>query len=181
MILIIISGPPATGKTLIAVALEKDTSLVVISKDRIKEQLFDERGIGDKAWSKKLGKESYEIVVKRLHELFMTKQPFILEGNYSGSTADQIRDGARENEYRILQIKCDAPDEFIEERMKKRWESGERHRGHVDDQTLGEQDFGETRAQERHIVFSDELLELDECSSLADNVTKALEFVKRRL
>ncbi len=178
MTLVIVTGPPATGKTHIANAIEKETGWPVISKDRIKERLFNERGIGDRAWSSKLGDEAYEIVRQQAKTMFESRQPFILEGNFSGPTAEFILAHTQNFEYRILQILCDAPDHLILARIQERWSSGERHRGHADHQTLQEYAKGHDWNSIRQFSFSDRNIRLDEKSSLEKNTTAALRFVK---
>jgi predicted kinase len=181
MVMIVVSGPPATGKTAIANALEQTLGWPVISKDRIKERLFDERGTGDGAWSRQLGKESYEIVEQRTRELFARGKSFLLEGNYIGMTADHIRDEAIRFSYQILFILCDAPDNVILARFKARWESGSRHPGHVDNQTLDEVARGRSWDEYRHYSFSNTSLCLDASVSLEENITKATAFVRQHV
>lgn len=181
MVLIIISGPPATGKTAIAEALEISFQLPVLSKDRIKERLFDERGIGDLDWSRSLGKEAYETLERVLVDLIQQGTSFILEGNFAGATAQKIHQDAQTHQYKIISIRCDAPDDEIIKRMTDRWNSGRRHRGHLDDQVLAKIAQGRTWEGERKGVESDYILQLDENDSLEQNISKALVFVKKHL
>lgn len=178
MVLIVITGPPATGKTAIAEEVEKAMGWPILSKDRIKEALFDERGISDRAWSRQLGIESYEILGRRAAELFQTKKSFIIEGNFSGETAQAIKAQAEKLKYEIRQISCDAPDAVITERIRERWESGRRHRGHQDDETLREIDQGRSWGKERGFRFSENILRLDEANTLQENIDRALEYVR---
>ena len=178
MTLIVISGPPATGKTAIAKAIEESTGWPLIARDVIKEQLYDELGVKDREWSKKIGRQSYDIVEKQVSELFDKQQSFIIEGNFSGKTAIWIREQAKARGYDIKQIRCNAPDEEIMKRIKQRWESGERHRGHADDEFLQEVKDGHNWDVEREFSFGGAVLDLDEGKSLAENIQAALQFVK---
>jgi hypothetical protein len=65
--------------------------------------------------------------------------------------------------------------------MKDRWNSGRRHRGHLDDQVLAKIAEGRTWVGERKGVESDYILQLDEDDSLEQNISKALAFVKEHL
>ena len=56
--IILVSGSPAAGKTTIATLLSKKLKIPLISKDTIKEILFDSIGIQDRNFSKLLGKAS---------------------------------------------------------------------------------------------------------------------------
>lgn len=177
--MIVVSGPPATGKTAITNALEREFGLPVISKDRVKERLFDERGVGDKRWSRQLGKEAYAIVLAQVAQLLSRQESCILEGNFTGVTAEQILQLADTHNSRLLSILCDAPDEVILDRMKVRWESGLRHPGHVDDQTLSEITSGRDWDKYRNYVFSTTTIRLDDRSTLSKNIDQAQAFVKK--
>ena len=60
-LLIIVTGPSATGKTSLAERLSEDLSIPLIAKDTIKEQLFNSLGWSDRAWSRKIGGASYDL------------------------------------------------------------------------------------------------------------------------
>lgn len=181
MTLLIISGPPATGKTEIANALETQLGWPVVSKDRIKEQLFDERGVGDITWSRALGKESYNIVMQQARECMFHQKSFILEGNFSGETADALHVSAKAHGYTMLSIRCDAPDAVILHRIQERWENGKRHRGHNDNLILKEIENGRGWGDERKGVSSDFVLKLNDDKSLENNILASVEFIKKYL
>ena len=62
MKIVIINGIPGTGKTTIAKPLADQLGFPLISKDTIKEFLFDTIGVGDREWSQMLGKASSEFL-----------------------------------------------------------------------------------------------------------------------
>ena len=51
---VIITGPPASGKTSLGIKLVTELKLPFIFKDGIKELLFDSLGWKDRDWSKNL-------------------------------------------------------------------------------------------------------------------------------
>jgi predicted kinase len=62
---VLVSGAPGSGKTTIAVPLAAELGFPLLSKDIIKEQLFDVLGAGDGdsvSWSKRLGAASMELM-----------------------------------------------------------------------------------------------------------------------
>lgn len=55
---VVASGLPASGKTTLARRLTSALELPLIDKDDILDRLFEERGIGDPAWRRRLSRES---------------------------------------------------------------------------------------------------------------------------
>lgn len=55
---IVISGLPASGKSMLAVALAQALSLALIDKDALLEALFERVGVGDTAWRRKLSEQA---------------------------------------------------------------------------------------------------------------------------
>jgi predicted kinase len=53
--MVLVTGPPASGKTTLARPLASHLGLPLLGKDTIKEALFDALGVGDRAWSRRLG------------------------------------------------------------------------------------------------------------------------------
>lgn len=62
-LLVIVDGPPARGKT-IANSLGARLGLPMFSKDVIKDALFDVLETGDRAWSRKMGTASVEVILR---------------------------------------------------------------------------------------------------------------------
>ena len=61
-LVIIISGPPCTGKTTVGKRLAETFNLPFINKDEIKELLFERLGWSDRSWSKLLSLVSYDLL-----------------------------------------------------------------------------------------------------------------------
>lgn len=128
---LIISGPPASGKTTLGYKLKEYYNLPLIYKDLIKETLFDTLGIADADWSRKLGSTSMVLLYKLLDENLSAKKSIIFEnaflGNNESNRARAVID--KYNAYPI-EIFCTASDDIIMERFMKRERSPERHKGH---------------------------------------------------
>ena len=80
--LIIVSGPPGSGKTTLATRLAADLRLPLLTKDRIKEILFDTLGWSDRAWSQRLGTATMELLYADLEAQLAAGCPSVIESNF---------------------------------------------------------------------------------------------------
>lgn len=132
-LLIIISGPPCTGKTTLGRRIANKFHLPFVNKDSIKELLFDQLGWRDREWSKKLGRATYTLLYYFLEILLQTRHSFIVESNFDSSIASQeFAELLKKHGYEPLQILCQTEGATLFQRFKERSGSGERHPGHVD-------------------------------------------------
>lgn len=137
--LIVVTGRPAAGKSTLAAWLGKQLAIPVISKDGIKEILFEQLGWRDREWSKMLGRASVEVLYYLAQTQLQAGRSVILDNAFDvGLASPKLQALERRYEAQALQIICDADSQVLFERFKKRGESGIRHEGHVDKQTLPE-------------------------------------------
>lgn len=57
----LVTGVPGSGKTTLARRLSPALGLPLLAKDVVKETLFDVLGVGDRAWSTRLGAAANEV------------------------------------------------------------------------------------------------------------------------
>lgn len=131
--IVIITGLPASGKTTIGKELARRMSIPFVSKDDIKELMFDGLGWKDREWSKKLGLISYDLLYYFTEALLKANRPFVIESNFKPEFDNSKFAALKETcVFDAVQILCKADGEVLFERFKKRSESGQRHPGHVD-------------------------------------------------
>ncbi len=127
-LVVIVTGPPAAGKTPIARGLAARLRLPLVAKDTIKEALFDGLGTGDLAWSQRLGEATYLAMLGLAEESVAAGGSLVLEANFiRGREARLAALPAR-----FVQVHCSAPAEVLVERYGSR----ERHPGHVDSERI---------------------------------------------
>ena len=130
-LLVIVTGPPAAGKTTVARGIATRLRLPLIAKDTIKEALFDGLGAGDLAWSQRLGEATYLAMLALAEESVTVGASLIVEANFvrGGDFAKRLAALPA----RFFQVHCSTPLEVLVERYGSR----DRHPGHVDSQRIG--------------------------------------------
>ena len=138
-VLVAVSGHPGSGKSTLALTVSHTLALPLLSKDGVKEALFEGLGAADREWSRRLGGASWDLVYYMAGVLMAAARPFVLEGNFDPDRARPILTGmARRHGYRVLEVFCTAPPDVLQSRFRERALSGTRHPGHLDAQHLDE-------------------------------------------
>lgn len=132
-ILLLVSGPPASGKTTLGKRLARDLGMPFISKDALKETLFDTLGTQDKAWARRLGVASIALLYDVAARLLEAGQDLVAESNFlPGLDTPRVRTLAEKYDCRVVEVHCTAPPEVLIARYAARAVSGARHPGHTD-------------------------------------------------
>ena len=131
--IVLVSGAPGAGKTTLARALANRFKLSLITKDDLKETLFDalEGPVGDLSFSRKIGGAAMELLW-----LLAERCPqVILEANFRPkSQLERNKIAALSGS--IIGVYCSCPAKECVRRYNERARSGHRHRAHIGEATL---------------------------------------------
>lgn len=130
MYCILVTGMPAAGKSTMAEAMAEKWKLPVISKDAIKELLFDNVGFQSREEKINLGIASMKIMYYAAGQLMRAGQPFILENNFEYSEHG-MKALLEKYQYPVLTITLTGDYKAIYQRFLQREVSPDRHRGHI--------------------------------------------------
>lgn len=118
---VVVSGLAASGKTAVAQPLAQALGVQLISKDVIKEALFDALGFGGLAWSKTLSRAADAAMVRAAQDL----DAAVLDNFWYADTVDELLAPLPGP---IVEVFCRCDPDVAFERFRHR----DRHPGHAD-------------------------------------------------
>lgn len=131
MYCILVTGIPAAGKSTMAAQLSERLKLPLMSKDIIKERLFDTVGFRSRAEKVNLGIGAMRILYYFAEQMMRTDKPFILENNFENISGDELNQLLERYGYTAITVIMTGDYPVIYQRFLERNKSPERHRGHV--------------------------------------------------
>jgi predicted kinase len=137
--IIIVTGRPAAGKSSLAKWLSQELKIPLVSKDNIREELFDRLGWRDRKWAQELGKASVDMMFYFAEAELAVGHSIIMDNSFYPPVSNS-RFQALKEQYRAesIQIICESDQETLFQRFKTRAETGNRHPGHGDQDVLDE-------------------------------------------
>lgn len=130
--MVVVSGPPCSGKSHLAQRLAGRTGWPCLAKDAFKEALFAGLGAGDAAWSGRLSEVAFELLFVTADAMLAAGQSLLLEGNFRrAGHGDRLRRLAA-GRARLVEVACRADPGLLASRHAARAATGSRHPGHLD-------------------------------------------------
>ena len=141
-LLLIVSGPPASGKTTIGEMFAQELNLPLLTKDGVKELLADSLEVEGIEWSRKLGAASFALLFDLAHRLLSAGPSVVIEGNFDpNQSTEHFASIVRNSGATVAQVICRADADELVERYKRRDASGKRHAIHVDGDRVSDESF----------------------------------------
>jgi predicted kinase len=130
----------------------------VIAKDDLKEVLFDELGVGDRAWSARLGAVSVRLLLEVAERLVRAGVSVVVDANLdTDRSAAEVEALRTRVEFRLVELHLTVAPATLSARMRSRV----RHPGHPDDAFADEVDAGLHDGRWRPLANADACVELD--------------------
>ena len=132
-LLVVVSGPPASGKSTLARELASGLGIAQVSKDLVKETLYDALA-GDGPRPERLDEAAFALLLRLADAQLRAGVPFVIESDFDrDSNLDPVLELARRHDVRLVQVHCQRARERLLAHFAERAESGERHPVHDDD------------------------------------------------
>lgn len=132
--LIIITGPPCTGKTTLGRWLANELGFPLFYKDQFKEILFDHLESPNLETKRAFGRASFVCLQEIISVLLSSGIHHIIEANYTGPNACvYFTDLETSSNVKLCEIHLHCDGEVLIERFLERSRSGEIHPGHQGD------------------------------------------------
>ncbi len=132
--IILLAGLPAVGKTTFSRFISKELCIPAISKDYIKEILFDSLGFQSRAEKVRLGDASRDVMYGMAEEFMRLELPVILENNFDRNSKAHLEDLISQYGYDCITVLFEGETEAIYRRFIARNHSSLRHPGHITNQ-----------------------------------------------
>jgi predicted kinase len=124
-LVVLVTGVPASGKSTVAGPVSDALGLPLLSKDVVKEALFDVLGIADREWALRLGAASAGVLWSLLPQC--PRGAVVDIWIDPRRDVEMAREGlARRGPARLMEVLCDCPGELAAQRYAERV----RHPGH---------------------------------------------------
>lgn len=148
-LLIIVGGPPASGKSTLAEWVAGEFRLPLLSRDMFKEAMMDTLGSPDPERSHELGAAAYAILAVLQQQLVKAGVGAVLESNFlRGVSEDDLRPILPKS--RSVAIYCETTVEESLRRFVERAQNGDRHPGHHDAEPEKLQDLKRDLVSDRY-------------------------------
>ena len=180
--LIIVTGRPAAGKSTLAKWLSKELAIPYVSKDNVREILFDGLGWKDREWAQRLGRSAIDVMFYFAEMQLGASCSLILDNTFDPSlSTSRFLDLKIKYSAETLQIVCDSDQETLFNRFRERAKTGKRHPGHHDDLVFDELRTNLAKGQSAIMKIGGSVLQVDTTNFAKIDYLTILQQVKAAL
>ncbi|WP_323707154.1 AAA family ATPase [Mammaliicoccus vitulinus] len=130
--IIILAGPPGTGKTYLAnEIIKEDNRWYLLSYDDIKEEYFDEFGFDNLDEKKELGDKAWATYYEKLEKSFNQSEKMIIDYPFSYKQEDTLKQLIFQYDYTPITLTLYGDMRELFKRQKERDLKESRHIGHI--------------------------------------------------
>lgn len=180
--LILVTGKPASGKTTLAGRLAAELHLPLLTKDAIKEALYDTIGWSDKAHSQQLGAASFRVLYVVLDALLAAGVSVIAEAPFDPEISARELIALRERHpCAVVQVLCRADGQVLVDRYRVRNDSGARHPGHVQTDLMSDVETYLANGTHEPVAMESIVIEVDTTDPSAIDFGTLIEEIRHAL
>ena len=180
--IIIVTGRPAAGKSTLAKWLSQELKLPVVSKDTIREELFNRLGWKDRKWAQELGKASVDMMFYFAKAELAAGRSIIMDNSFYPPVSNPRFQELKEQYHaESIQIVCDSDRETLYRRFRDRADAGNRHPGHGDQDVLKELYANLAGTSSSILEIGGTIIEVDTTDFVEIDFQKILKEVKKSL
>lgn len=140
-VLILLAGPPGTGKTYFKnMIIKKYPQFATTSVDVYKELLYDQKGFDNLEEKTVIDDNALYLFFQKVDKLMMEGKPIISDYPFSDKQHDELQRMSQKYGYFDITISMFADDDVLYERQKLRDKDLSRHLGHL----MNHYHFGDT-------------------------------------
>lgn len=131
MYCVLVTGIPAAGKSTAAAYLSRALALPLLSKDSVKELLYDRLGFSSREEKVRLGLAAMDAMYYAAGQLLAAGQPVILENNFENASREGLAALLGRYDCTAITVAMTGDYAAVYRRFCERDKSPDRHPGHV--------------------------------------------------
>jgi predicted kinase len=180
--LVLVTGKPASGKTTLATRLAADLGFPLLTKDAIKESLYDTIGWSDKAHSQQLGAASFRVLFTVLDAVLAAGVSAVAEAPFDREISARELEKLRERRpFTLVQVLCHADGQVLIDRYRARNESGHRHPGHVLTDAMPDVEMALADGRHEPVAIESAVFEVDTTDPATIDYERLLQEIRHAL
>lgn len=175
--LIIVNGPPASGKSTLGQQIAAGLGVPYLSKDDIKEEMYDSLGKIERAISRRLGETAMRLMYAVARQVLESGNGVLIEANFYRGVSEKDLSRLIAISDAVI-VHCDAPEETLKQRYVERAETGERHPVHDNANKVGDLEEDLEKGTYEPLDLGIPLIHVDTSSDFSPSVAEIISTIR---